>query len=85
MKGRDMTQGTIWKQLVMFALPLLLGNILQQAYNAFDAIVVGNFVSSVALGSVTASAPFINIIVSFFMGMSSGASVLVCLKHIRRH
>ncbi|MDR1706098.1 MAG: MATE family efflux transporter [Clostridiales bacterium] len=77
MEGRDMTQGKIWKQLTAFALPLLLGLLLQLAYNAFDAIVVGNFVSSDALGSVGASGPLINIIVSFFMGMSSGSSVLI--------
>jgi putative MATE family efflux protein len=77
LEGRDMTQGKIWKQLTAFALPLLLGLLLQLAYNAFDAIVVGNFVSSDALGSVGASGPLINIIVSFFMGMSSGSSVLI--------
>ena len=77
MKSRDMTQGTIWKQLVFFALPLCLANMLQQSYNAFDAIIVGRFVSSQALAAVGASGPLINVITMFFQGMSNGSSVLI--------
>ena len=72
-----MTQGPIIRRLVFFAVPLLLGSLLQQTYNAFDAVVVGNFVSTDALAAVGSSGPLINVIVSFFMGMSSGASVLI--------
>ena len=73
----DMTEGTIWKQLVLFALPLLAGNVCQQLYNTVDSIVVGNFVGADALGAVTSVAPAINTLVGLFMGMSSGASVVI--------
>jgi len=77
MKGIDMTQGTIWKQLLRFALPLALANLLQQSYNTFDAIIVGRFVSSEALAAVGASIPITMMILAFFMGLSNGASVLI--------
>jgi len=77
MKTRDMTQGVIWKQMVLYAIPLLLGNILQQLYNAFDAIVVGRFVSDHALAAVGASGPLMNVLIAFFMGLSNGASVII--------
>ena len=73
----DMTEGIIWKQLVLFALPLLAGNVFQQLYNTVDSIVVGNFVGPDALGAVTSVAPAINTLVGLFMGMSSGASVTI--------
>ena len=72
-----MTQGVIWKQLLLFAMPLALANFLQQSYNAFDAIIVGQFVSSEALAAVGASIPITMMIIAFFMGMSNGASVLI--------
>ena len=77
MKNRDMTEGPIAKQIILYAIPLLLGNLLQQLYNAFDAIVVGNYVSNEALAAVGASGPMINMIIAFFMGMSTGSSVLI--------
>jgi putative MATE family efflux protein len=76
-RGMDMTNGNIWKLIVTFAIPLLLGNLLQQLYNAFDAIVAGNFVSKEALSAVGMSLPMINLLLGFFMGMSTGASVVV--------
>ena len=72
-----MTKGNIWKLLIRFAIPLLLGNLLQQLYNAFDAIVVGRYVSNEALAAVGSSGPLVNMIIAFFMGMSAGASVLI--------
>jgi putative MATE family efflux protein len=77
MKSRDMTEGNILKLIVLFAIPLFLGNLLQQLYNAFDAIIVGNYVGKEALAAVGSSGPLINVIIAFFMGMSSGASVLI--------
>lgn len=77
MKNLDMTKGSISKQIILYAIPLLLGNILQQLYNAFDAIVVGNYVSNEALAAVGASGPLINMIIAFFVGMGTGASVLI--------
>lgn len=73
----DMTQGTPWKQIIRFALPLLLGNLFQQLYNTVDAAVVGNYVGSEALAAVGTSGPVINLLVGLFLGMSLGAGILI--------
>ena len=52
-KTMDMTEGPIFRQLLLFSLPLLFGNVFQQLYNTVDSIVVGNFVGADALGAVT--------------------------------
>lgn len=72
-----MTEGVIWKQLLFFAIPLLLGNLFQLLYNTVDSIVVGNFVGGNALAAVGASNPIINLLVSFFTGLATGAGVLI--------
>jgi len=77
MKNTDMTDGGIIRLMFRFAAPLFLGNLLQQLYSAFDAVVVGNYVGSDALGAVGAAGPLINMIIAFFMGMSMGSSVLI--------
>ncbi|HML46992.1 MAG TPA: MATE family efflux transporter [Clostridia bacterium] len=77
MARRDMTQGPIWRQLLVFSIPILLGNLLQQLYNAIDAMVVGLYVSKEALAAVGSSGTLINMIIAFFMGMSTGSSVLI--------
>ena len=73
-----MSEGNIWKQLMFFSIPLVLGYIFQQLYNAVDSIIVGNFVGSQALAAVTSSSPVINMLISFFMGLSIGAGVVIC-------
>ncbi len=73
----DMTQGSIRKQMILFALPLLAGNIFQQLYNTIDSIIVGQVVGADALGAVTSVAPAINTLVGFFMGFSAGSSVVI--------
>lgn len=73
----DMTIGSPAKQILRFSIPLLMGNILQQLYNTVDSMVVGNFVGADALAAVGASGSFIHLMVSFFMGISVGTSVLV--------
>ena len=65
------------QQIVLFTIPLLLGNILQQLYNTADVVVVGKFVSSAALAAVGSSSPIINMLVGFFMGVSTGASAII--------
>ena len=72
-----MSEGNIWKQLTLFAIPLVLGNIFQQLYNAVDSMIVGNFVGKEALAAVTSSSPIINLLISFFMGLSVGAGVVI--------
>lgn len=72
-----MTEGVIWKELLLFSIPLLLGNLFQQLYNAVDSVVVGNYIGQQALAAVGSSAPVINLLVSFFMGLAVGAGVII--------
>jgi len=76
-KDVDMTQGNITKHLITFALPLLAGNIFQQMYNMVDTWVVGRFVSNEAYAAVGTNGPIINMLIGFFMGLSSGAGVVI--------
>ena len=73
----DMTQGSITRLLIQFALPLLAGNVFQQLYNMVDTWVVGNFVSNEAFSAVGTVGPIINMLIGFFMGLSSGAGVVI--------
>ena len=74
----QITEGVIWKQLLIFFFPILFGTFFQQLYNTADAIIVGNFVGKEALASVGGSAStIINLLVGFFVGLSSGATVII--------
>ena len=73
----DMTKGTIWKQLLIFAVPLFFGNLFQQMYNTVDSLIVGNYVGSEALGAVTSVGSAINTFIGFFSGFATGAGVVV--------
>lgn len=72
-----MTEGTIWKQILFFSVPLILGNLLQQLYNTADSIIVGNFVGSEALAAVGSSGSLIHLLISFCIGASAGAGVII--------
>ena len=72
-----MTEGVIWKQLLAFSLPLLVGNLFQQLYNTVDSVVVGNFIGSDALAAVGSSNSLINLIIGMFMGIGTGAGVII--------
>ena len=72
-----MTEGTIWRQILLFSIPLILGNLLQQMYNTVDPIIVGNFVGSNALAAVGSSTSLICLLIAFSMGASAGAGVIV--------
>ena len=74
---QDLTKGNILKQLIIFSIPLLIGNLFQQLYNTVDSVIVGNFVGKNALAAVGASGPIINMLVGFFMGLATGASVVI--------
>ncbi len=76
-KTRNMTEGNIWMHLILFALPLLIGNLFQQLYNTVDSIVVGNFVSKTALAAVGSTDNIINTIIGFFSGLATGAGVVI--------
>ena len=70
--------GVIWKQLLFFFFPILIGTFFQQLYNTVDSVIVGQFVGKGALASVGgSSAQIVSLIVGFFTGLSSGASVLI--------
>ncbi|MBQ7454877.1 MAG: MATE family efflux transporter, partial [Clostridia bacterium] len=72
------TEGVIWRQLLLFFFPILLGTFFQQLYNTVDAIVVGKFLGKEALAAVGGTTgTFINLIVGFFVGLSSGATVIL--------
>lgn len=73
----DMTRGSISRLLILFAVPLLLGNLFQQLYNTVDVLVVGNFVGKEALAAVGSTASIINMLVLFFNGVSIGAGVVI--------
>lgn len=76
-KHIDMTEGVIWKQLLLFAVPLVLGELLQQLYNTADSIIVGNFVGKQALAAVGATANIVTVLIGFFTGLSTGATVVI--------
>ena len=73
----DMTQGSIVRHIISFAFPLVLGNLFQQLYNTVDTWVVGNFVSNEAFSAVGTVGPIINMLIGVFMGLSSGAGVVI--------
>lgn len=74
----QITEGVIWKQLLLFFFPILFGTFFQQLYNTADAVIVGNFVGKEALASVGGpTAVLINLLVGFFVGLSSGATVII--------
>ena len=74
---KPMTTGSISRQMIFFALPLLLGNLFQQMYNTVDSLIVGNFLGSSALAAVSASGSMISMLIGFLSGISSGAGVVV--------
>lgn len=73
----DMTEGNIARHLINFAIPLLVGNIFQQLYNMVDTWVVGNYVSNEAFSAVGSLGPIANMLIGIFMGLSSGAGVVI--------
>lgn len=73
----DMTEGNILRHIIGFAFPLLIGNVFQQLYNTVDTWVVGNFVSNEAYSAVGTVGPIVNMLIGFFMGLSSGAGVII--------
>lgn len=73
----DMTSGAPWKSIVLFTLPMLIGNIAQQMYNTVDSIVVGKYIGDNALASVGSAAPILNMLLVLFIGISAGANIMV--------
>ena len=76
-RDMDMTMGNVYGLLIRFAVPLLLGNLFQQLYNTVDTWVVGNYVGKEAFSAVGTVNPIINMLIGFFMGLSTGAGVVI--------
>lgn len=76
-KVTAMTEGSIWKEILFFSIPLILGNLFQQLYNTVDTIIVGNYIGSEALAAVGSSASIINLLIGFCIGASAGAGVVI--------
>ena len=76
-KDVDMTTGNITRHIITFAFPLLIGNIFQQLYNMVDTWVVGKYVSNEAFAAVGSVGPIVNMLIGFFLGLSSGAGVVI--------
>lgn len=76
-KGRNMTEGVIWKELLYFSIPTMIGLLFQQLYNTVDAVIVGLYVGKAALAAVGSTGSIINMLVGLCMGLSMGASVVI--------
>lgn len=72
-----LTEGSIWQGMILFALPILFGNIFQQLYNTFDSWVVGNYLGDDALAAVSSSGSLIFMMIGFFNGLAMGAGVII--------
>ena len=77
LKQTDILTGSIPKQLLFFFLPIWFGTLFQQLYNTADTLIVGNFVGTNALAAVGATGPFVNLLVGLFVGLCSGAGVVI--------
>ena len=73
----DMTVGKPWEDILIFTVPMLVGNIAQQLYNTVDSVVVGNYVGDNALAAVGSAGPILNLLIVLFIGISVGASIMV--------
>jgi len=73
----DMLSGSLFKKILLFALPLLASGVLQQSFNAIDVVVVGRYCSHQALAAVGSNGPIINILINLFIGISVGANVVI--------
>ena len=76
-EGTQITEGVIWRQLRLFFFPILMGSFFQQMYNTVDTIIVGRAIGTEALAAVGSSASLINLLNGFFIGLSSGATVVL--------
>lgn len=72
-----MTEGPIWRRILVFSIPLIVGSLLQQLYNTVDTLVIGNFLGGDALAAVGAGTTIIHLLLSLFAGLSTGASVVI--------
>jgi len=76
-REQNITEGVIWKQILLFFFPILMGTFFQQMYNTVDAIIVGRYVGTQALAAVGSTGSLISLVCGFFVGVSSGATVVL--------
>ena len=84
-RKNSLTEGPIWRGMLLFALPVFLGNVFQQLYNAFDAWCVGNYIGEDALAAVSSSGSLIFMMVSFFNGVAMGAGIIIARAYGAKH
>ncbi len=77
----DMTRGAPWKSILLFAVPMLIGNFAQQLYNTVDSAVVGKYVGDNALAAVTSTTPIFNLLLALFVGIATGAGIRVAQNY----
>ena len=77
---KDLTSGPITKSLLLFALPMIAGNLLQQFYNIADTMIVGRFLGKNALAAVGSSFTLMTFLTSIILGLSMGSGVLLSMK-----
>ncbi len=73
---KDLTQGTPWKRILEFTIPMLIGNVVQQFYNTADSIIVGRYIGDNALAAVGSAFPILNLLLVLFVGISVGAGII---------
>lgn len=76
-KQNSLTEGNLWKLIVLYFFPILIGTFFQQMYNTVDTIIVGRFVGTEALAAVGTTATAINLFIGFFTGVASGCTVII--------
>ncbi len=85
-QNNQIVNGVVWKQMLLFFFPIFLGTLFQQFYSMIDAVILGRFVGKEALAAVGGSdIEVINLLVNFFVGLSSGASVVISQHYGARH
>ena len=78
--NRDWTQGPVTKSMLLFALPMILGNLLQQFYNVADTLIVGQFLGSTALAAVGSSYTLMTFLTSILLGMCMGSGAVFSIR-----
>ena len=74
---KDLTKGPLWKQIILFSLPLMFSNILQALFNMSDIAVVGKFAGNTALGAVGSTTILVSLFTGFLIGLGNGVNVVV--------
>ena len=80
----SLTEGSVWKSMLLFAMPVFLGNVFQQLYNTLDAWCVGNYIGDNALAAVSSSGSLIFMMVSFFNGVAMDAGVIIVREFVAK-